>query len=257
MKALIFLVLLVGNLPFVVAQKLLQIQQTSIWLENFEANGKLNEWQQPLKAYNNDTHVAYSMANDEIYLYLAVKSNRARKILEGGLMLEIIGADKQSLSVVFPYNVSQDRRGNPNVLQHPDRLHDIQDIKEMELAISTVPETRVPIVNAYGVLAGITQIFEESDVYPHGELYYNIEIAIPLQYISDLSSDHVNPITELDYRIALRGIQDDGRIAQTIVRPTGGGGFSQKLLNAIYEKELDMIRKTFLEGTYRLASKPD
>lgn len=46
-----------------------QIQQSSIWMDNFEADGKLDEWKQPLQADNDDTKIQYNLANDESYLY--------------------------------------------------------------------------------------------------------------------------------------------------------------------------------------------
>ena len=107
-----------------------QIQQSSIWMKNFEADGEWDEWQQPLQAYNDDTHIAYSLANDDMYLYLAVKSNRWMKILAGGLMLEVINMKGKSPSVIFPYNTAYDRRGG----QFKDQLNDIGDITELEVS---------------------------------------------------------------------------------------------------------------------------
>ncbi|ERJ60141.1 hypothetical protein [Sphingobacterium paucimobilis] len=89
-KLTFFTIVFAGMLTQSYAQKNKQpqVQQTSIWMEGFEADGKLDEWQQPLQAYNDDTHIAYSLANDATYLYLAVKSKRAMKIRDGGITLD-------------------------------------------------------------------------------------------------------------------------------------------------------------------------
>ncbi|WP_037458193.1 hypothetical protein, partial [Sphingobacterium paucimobilis] len=65
-KLTFFTIVFAGMLTQSYAQKNKQpqVQQTSIWMEGFEADGKLDEWQQPLQAYNDDTHIAYSLAND-------------------------------------------------------------------------------------------------------------------------------------------------------------------------------------------------
>ncbi|ERJ60144.1 hypothetical protein [Sphingobacterium paucimobilis] len=244
------------------AQKLPQTQQNSIWLENFEADGKLDEWQQPLQAYNDDTYIAYSLANDDQYLYLAVKSNRWSKILQTSMVFEVIDLDGKPVSVTFPkkievspprFDLEKIMTKNTEIKSNVDGIQNIQEVGIM--GIDEIKEEAIPLLNEYGIEVGVMELLEESDVYPSGELYYLIEMAIPLLYFK---IKDINQVEQLDYRIILNGKVPTDIQRATLSQPRkASGGISQKLANAIYEKEVDMFTKTDLNGTYRLATKPD
>lgn len=239
-----------------------QIQQSSIWMDNFEADGKLDEWKQPLQADNDDTKLQYSLANDNQYLYLAVKSNRTSKIFNGGITLEVMTPKKQPVSIIFPYDFTYDRRANPEIVSHPDKPWNLSDLKEIEIdGIQNVFTKTIPIINEYGIHVGISSNVEYTELYKEdGELYYMVEFGIPLEYF-DIKLVEGESKT-LDYKLKLRGIippatfvgvsrgtgnvmTSDGRIVQK---------FSGAQIEDRYNKDVDLYRPSELKGTYRLAT---
>lgn len=240
-----------------------QIQQSGIWMDNFEADGKLAEWQLPLEAYNNDTHIAYSVANDETYLYLVVKSNRTTKIFNGGITLEVMTPKKQPVSIVFPYDFTYDRRANPEIVSHPDKPWNLSDLKEIEInGIKNISTKTIPIINEYGIQVGISSEVEYTELYKEkGESFYIVELGIPLVYFD------IKPTGEggerIDYKIKLRGIIPSalfggvGRGTGNIL--TSDGRIVQKYSGAQvedqYQKDVDLYKSSELKGSYHLVTK--
>lgn len=242
-------------------KKIPQLQANSIWMTGFEADGKLDEWQLPLQAYNNDTHISYSIANDETYLYLAVKSNRTTKIFNGGISLEVTNANKQPVAVIYPYDFTYDRRANPEIVSHPDKPRSLSDLKEIEInGIQNISTKTIPIINEYGIQVGISSEVEYTELYKDdGELFYTVEFGIPLEYFDIKLVE--GQVDILDYRLKLRGIIPSamfggvGRGTGNIM--TSDGRIVQKYSGAQvedqYQKDVDLYRLTELKGTYRLA----
>ncbi|ERJ60142.1 hypothetical protein M472_15370 [Sphingobacterium paucimobilis HER1398] len=238
--------------------KLPQVQQTSIWMEGFEADGKLDEWQQPLQAYNDDTHIAYSLANDDQYLYLAVKSDRTSKIFTGGITLEMV-KDDENVAVTYPYNFSYNKRKHRNTGLNPNTPKKISDLTEIEAyGIPDIKTNIIPLLNEYGLQAGLYYVKEGEGDEEEKEVFYTVEIAVPIQYLQITGSK------ELNYRIRLRG-EIPSPDFEGVKKPQGfhfksDGSmvpFSQALIEKMYQKHLDLYNPTELKGTYRLATKPD
>lgn len=231
-------------------EKLPQVQKNSIWMNGFEADGKLDEWQQLLQAYNEDTHIAYSLANDDAYLYLAVKSNRTAKIFNGGIGLKIKQSNKADLEVIYPYNFAHDwakKGGLLRILNDPKNPKSLKDLDQIETrSMINNADSIIPMVNEYGLLAGISEVMGESEIYENGERHYIVEIAVPLLYL-DVNNE------EIEYTIQLRGIKVDIPVGNKIMMPVERGAQTDRELNYEKIKAQDTIIPAELKGTYRLA----
>src|ERR1700744_2117622 len=92
------------------AQKLKQVQDGSMRAPaNIKIDGKLTEWDDTFKAYNNTTDIYYTVCNDDKNLYLIVKAGTqwiGNKVLAGGINFAINTANKKkeegAYTVVFP-----------------------------------------------------------------------------------------------------------------------------------------------------------
>ncbi|GAB2978977.1 hypothetical protein GCM10027049_13290 [Mucilaginibacter puniceus] len=99
--------------PGLFAQKLPNVQTESQLLPTtFNIDGKLNEWQNRLKANNNATSIEYVLADDADNLYLATRATdlaTINKILVGGIKFGINTAGKKAVigpSITFPFTTS-------------------------------------------------------------------------------------------------------------------------------------------------------
>src|ERR1700679_721966 len=75
------------------AQNLPNVQKVSLRVPgNVKIDGKPTEWDNTFRAYNYNTNIFYTMANDDDNLYLVVKATDAdiiNKIVGGGTVLTI------------------------------------------------------------------------------------------------------------------------------------------------------------------------
>lgn len=53
-----------------------QGQVSSCWNESVVIDGKLDEWEEKEFVYNESTWLWYTIANDENFLYLAIRKNK-------------------------------------------------------------------------------------------------------------------------------------------------------------------------------------
>lgn len=104
---LLITVLTITTVAF--AQKLPEKQLTGVWAPaNVKVDGKVNEWDGGFKAFNSATGIYYTMANDDKFLYLAIKakdSDVINRIVDGGITLSVKEAqskDDAEFSVTYP-----------------------------------------------------------------------------------------------------------------------------------------------------------
>ncbi|ERJ60134.1 hypothetical protein [Sphingobacterium paucimobilis] len=82
------------------------------WKQDVSLDGKLDEWNKNDFIYNKETRLWYSLANDDTYLYLAVKKEEnSNKIFSwGGLQFSVSKEDrKSSSSISFPLAIKNDK----------------------------------------------------------------------------------------------------------------------------------------------------
>lgn len=85
---------------------------------NIKVDGKLNEWNDDFQAVNKTTLLTYSIANDDNYLYLVLKTadqTASRKITAGGITFTINTANKKkeqdAFKLVYPMISGDAMRG--------------------------------------------------------------------------------------------------------------------------------------------------
>lgn len=190
--------------PFIAsAQKLPNIQKTGVWLpETVKIDGKLNEWGNGLSANNKANHLQYTLANDDKYLYLAVKSaDKAAvgKIMAGGIALKIKlpGQKLNNPSIIYPYISSKYRTNTTNFLDSVTLKKVVNEIKELKvLNIKSISDNLISIYNDYGIKSALS--------YKNGELTY--ELLIPLTLIE------LNEKVKFNYTMVLDGTSEIKRI---------------------------------------------
>ena len=200
-KYLIGLISYMCAMPLLVsAQKLPNIQAAGVWLpETVKIDGKLNEWADGLSANNKANHLQYTLANDDKYLYLAIKSDDKviiGKIMAGGINI-IIGlpGDKSKATASVTYPLSNLKYGS-----NASAYLDSGKIKEMTaeakeigvLNFKAIPDSLISIYNAYNIKSVIK--------HTNGKLIY--ELILPLDIIGITASE--NP--KFNYTIKLKGL---------------------------------------------------
>lgn len=237
-------------------KKLNTIQQASILAPaKVKVDGKLNEWSEGFKAYNRNTRLLYTLANDEKNIYLIAKSTdftTKAKIIAGGIDLIINTEgkkkDKDAPSVTFPViehperlggNIS-DRFENRNAgadtqLMHQLHMRTIIAAKQIRvLNIKGITDTLISVYNTDGIK---TAINFDTD----GGLTF--EMAIPLRMMN-LTPESAQ---ELAYHIVMNGFQPEGGVGGV---GGGGGDGGPNTLNM-----LDLVTPSDFWGKYTLAKK--
>jgi hypothetical protein len=246
------------------AQKSDEIQEGNIWVSTIKVDGKITEWQTPLKATNRSTNLSYTLGNDGKFLYLAIQSKdliNNNKILLGGITFSVnLDGKKKSkdgFSLTFPVinrqrNQNGQRTGGQRTFgqgggggfgqpqQRTQAQRDSMQIaraktqlaaaKEIKVfGVKSITDSLISIYNEYGIKAS-------SSINDTGILTY--ELAIPL----DLLQLSINKLKEFAYNIKLNGLQMNGF--------GGGGGFNGGG-NMDFQA---LISPTDLWGKYTLAT---
>lgn len=226
------------------AQKINNTQQGNMWApQGIKIDGKLSEWGTELQAYNKTVKLWYSMANDDKYLYLAIKSeelNYNPKILAGGISLTINTADrkrdKDAYVVTYPIisragGFSRGGRGRRGGFgQDQDKPDTAAIVAQQRQTLATgkeisaigfkeITDTLISIYNEYGIKAAAN--IDDKGI-------YTAELAIPLAMLRIPTGQK-----EIAYNIKLNGLQldmnkiavGDGSAGRKISIGGGGGGF--------------------------------
>jgi hypothetical protein len=262
-KTLLTMIPMLLALTSLNAQKLPDIQEKSkIAPPAVRIDGKTTEWGDDFEANNKRTNLFYTMANDDQYLYLIVKSTNAMnnsKIIAGGLTLTINQNgkknDKGSASITYPIVNSAGRgQGRPgNTQGRPSRGEELSRVqrdsmmvanqrqqlagsKEIKVAeLKNVSDTLISIYNEYNVKVGTSVSDDMSLVY---------ELAVPLELL-DLDPAK-SP--EFAYQLKLNGIQFNS--------PGGSGGFRQRPGGSGPGGNMaEMMSPTDFWGKYKLITK--
>jgi hypothetical protein len=200
----------------VFAQKKDNIQNISVIAPaNVKIDGKLNEWNDNLQAYNKNTLLNYTLSNDDKNIYMAFKSSdfsNNNKIMGGGISF-ILNANgekksKESYSVTYPILTQADIRnalssGGSQQFTKEQRDSIIETIrgkliasmKEIKVSgFSGITDTLISRYNDYGIKAASSFDAAGSFIY---------ELAIPLKLLN-LSIDKPK---EFAYSVSVNGIQ--------------------------------------------------
>jgi hypothetical protein len=219
------------------AQKLPVVQQTSLPASaNVKVDGKLNEWNEKLEAYNAVTEVYYRIANNKDHLYLTVRvtdHDIIKKIIVGGLAFTIKKngnkKDKDGAVITFPAyqqgqnhpfitleTASEIEKDAANYASRWDSLINTSNnrIKGGFKFIGTsglkdINDEMIPVYNADGIFAAA--MLDDN-------LYYNFELAVPLKLLPGSSA-----LKSFTYNIKLNGhafggsdLKDNGRFVMWV-----------------------------------------
>ena len=222
------------------------IQENSVFVSvPIKIDGKLNDWNDTLQAFNRTTSLGYTIANDEKNIYLVIKSTdeaNNNKLLAGGITFTLNTEgkkkDAEAFIVTFPViNITarpqgQRGQGMPGVQRQQGqggqvqgqsqgtdaavierRKQQLAQFKEIKVfGFNEITDSLVSIYNEYGIKVAASYDIKGSLIY---------ELAISLKSL-DLKTDNQN---ELAYNIKINGRSFGGRGFGGGSGANQGGGF--------------------------------
>jgi hypothetical protein len=218
---LLFGVVAVCSITTGYAQKLPNVQQASLRAPaNLKIDGKTTEWADKFQAYNHETDIFYTMANDDDNLYLVVHASNPdvlTKITNRGIVLKtnISGkkSDESSASVTFP--IFELQYGNKPYI----RFSIMGQLSSVRKAAALNPDSVSRVANKklhdnekFIRTSGIAGVDTLLSIYDNrgikvreafdDTMAYTYELAIPLHYLGLSTS---NPV-KFSYHILLPGL---------------------------------------------------
>ncbi len=189
------------------AQKLPNVQTAGVYAPaNIKVDGKLTEWN-PLEAYNKNTSLYYTMANNSDNIYLAIRTTdfvAMDKLLGGGLSLTITGRNG-AIAFTTPLTSGTNRGNISKAVRSSDVMTDSLANKlnkelatsSKEAAIKGIPaiiDPTISVYNEYGI---------KVSGYVDKDKAYTCEVAIPLKYITPV----LGGVADFKYNIMVNGVQ--------------------------------------------------
>jgi hypothetical protein len=247
------LLILLNSLAVTAQKRQKDIQEGSLFLSKpVKVDGRLNDWQDTLQAFNRTALLGYTIANDEKNIYLAVKSpdfiNTAR-ILSGGLTLTINTEGKkkedEAFRITFPIvkaatrgsgergqGISDQRRtgisGGQRQFDRADqgqRRNKATDSVIMERRKAQLAQFKeIKVAGFKQISDSLISIYNEYGIKVaagydiKGSMIY--EVAVPMKLL-DLTKDSKK---ELAYNIKINGRSFAGRTSENY----GGGDLRER-----------------------------
>ncbi|MES2277132.1 MAG: hypothetical protein V4592_13975 [Bacteroidota bacterium] len=167
--------------------------------DRVKIDGRVIEWGDKFQAYNKATQVFYTIANDDVYLYLIVRATNndaVQKISMGGITLSISKTKKKTgdmPAITFPvYDKMGDKyftlSDKPAIIKHTEKdkiqIDSFISVKNRQLVENF---KWIGLVDVKGVADSTLSIYNEegikSGVMIDADLNFNYELAIPLKYL--------------------------------------------------------------------------
>ena len=179
-------------------------QETSLSLKlpttEVTIDGSNKEWGDDLSYYNTDKKVHYTIANDNVNIYLVVKTDdpvQQANILSSGLTFSIDtkGRKRSTYSTTFPLKKSVNTNSVDNILKEKKLIADLIQIRKIGIkGFKDIDDDQLNFENIYGIKVDI-------DFDDKGYLIY--EEAIPLELF------HADGLTanEWSYNIKLNEVK--------------------------------------------------
>jgi len=241
MKKTILLILAVAAFLNVNAQKLPNTQQISLRAPaNVKIDGKLTEWRNKFEAYNAPTDLFYTLANDDLNLYLIIRADKPRtieKIVAVGVTFTVNKSgnkDKKAgekASITFPLldiatgysiikaagiktdNIPNDQLRASRIIPTPREADSLKSVankflKNASKSIKITGFTGMPdtlsIYNEHNIMTGL-------DYDQNGRFTYELQVPLKLLGIS------AKQATSFTYSIKLRSRLEDKKPGTLIV----------------------------------------
>jgi hypothetical protein len=227
-------------------QKLPNKQEVSLRIPaGMKIDGAADEWNNKFEAYNTNTSVFYSLANDDDNLYLVMQAKDIHvieKILSGGITFRInspVRSNKTTpVSVTFPLLAMNDRLLISHQIADPGANMDValpainskltMGSKEVALwGIQQVTDTLISVYNDYGIKTAV--LFDNKKAYTY-------ELALPRKYFKHLLDKEtfnydviLNGAKINSYKVRINGVAADAgsdKIADLVSKMGSGGGNS-------------------------------
>lgn len=154
------------------------------WAESLKIDGKLGDWGDSLKYFNESTRFSFDIRNDKETLYLAIKSTdpeNLTRILARGISFSMNEKSKKDAgpTVIFPVidrNIQTIKTAKPAV---PDaKENQKQTVSKLSKfhvkGFSEIIDGAVSISNSYGILTGAA--FDSQN-------NFTVEIAVPFRLL--------------------------------------------------------------------------
>ncbi|RYZ98371.1 MAG: hypothetical protein EOP47_19490 [Sphingobacteriaceae bacterium] len=259
------------------AQKLPNVQATGIYAPaNVKVDGKATEWGNQLQAYNKNTSLFYTLANNNDNIYLTIQANdkvALQKAIGGGITFTITSKEKgaKAVSVSTPYLLGSNRSKITQKINIQDTLIEADlpvlnnvisaNFKEISIkGIAAIPDSTISIYNEHGIkISGLIDINKA----------YTCELAIPLKYIKQLTGT----AGTFNYNLKLNGIKSEavvikdgsnnmsttaiaGALRQMGGMTVGDGVTVVGTARSVYgASPMELMNPTDFSGTYTLVKK--
>lgn len=191
--------------------------------KTIEIDGKMDEWQQPLRYANSATGLSYSIINDDQKLYFCFATSDGRaltKITMGGLQMQVEAPGIKPVILLYP--IPGTIKPEKNQSKDQDQNKKKSDYKLAEhatsLQVSGFPfapaPTELPLINKFGVNVA-TEFGKDRFAY---------EASMPLEGLDLKGKDLIVTITikgipKSQMQSSFNGMQQGGRTG-----PGGGYG---------------------------------
>lgn len=253
----------------VTAQKLPRVQAGSLAApDNIHIDGKANEWGDKYQAYNNNTDIYYTVANDDEKIYLVVKAtNRAiaGKIIAGGITFTINPSgkkkDNDQVAITFPV-YDQNNKPDIDIINNPEitKTGSAEEIntaigqankklitssKEIKLmGTKIITDTLISVYNSTGIRVA-ARFNKQGD--------YIYELAIPVKYLG-LPTDKA---AKFSYNVKLNEPANAPAIvaASTVSIAPAITVLSSAPAAPVAVTDIDIFKTTDFWGAYTLAKK--
>lgn len=205
-------------------------------------DGKISDWQNPLRFYDQETGISYSISNDHKNLYLACSISNdllQMKILRSGLVFGIDTLGKKSFPVNIKYPVPDKHISEPGTINNP--LSTTESVKKQDrtsLKLKLLSEARE--IELTGFKQQMGKIIPVSDLNNHGisaainiddKGIMNCEVVIPFStfYKKELAPADSDKVFNYEIRIdpaarSDRNSGNNGRMNGNGMRGGMGGG---------------------------------
>jgi hypothetical protein len=188
------------------AQKLNNVQESSVWAPKVSIDGIASEWDNKFEAYNKATDIYYTLANDDKNLYLVLQSSSkaiTNKIIRGGISFTINKKKEVGTIITYPLIKRTDLRKLNEEMSDAENRHADSTIagsikkqltalnEIMITGILTITDSLISIYNQYGIKASASL---------NNKSILTYELAVPLPLLKLI--DNLEGIT---YNIKLNG----------------------------------------------------
>lgn len=262
---------IIGSMAF--AQKPPKVQQVSLRAPaDIKIDGDASDWDSKMVAYNKNTELYYSIANDNQSLYLLIQADKSdiiTKIIHSGITLAINmkeKKDKESFMMTYPrykkgevplyFTMNNPAEGEPDSIKASLQIDSLINKKNQQLADRL---KYIGIKNIGQTIDSILTVNNEkriaATVRLNNKLVCTYEVSIPLKIIG-LDLEKEKPFY---YHIILNGLTNTGNNVEIIqtaygerITFTGNDGKTYVLPSA-GNKGMALAFSTDFWGNYTLA----